>query len=428
MSKFYLFFLFAGIVLFTNSCRHRDSFRETQPVKEYDMRTELSPSRLTIAMWDYSWLYKHYKGGAFEDFNKVTDELLERSFNTVRIDAFPLVIGKMASQNQEVTIPGDPLRNWGSTDKDRKHAIIPELLEFMKITKEKGISVILSSWGLGANEFPDIRNDYTNIKEFWKAWEKVLGILKANDLLDHVVYVDFDQEFPYFSQVAPELNRLGQMNKNGALSATDAMEAAGSVRSDFKKLKWNAAQMKFVRNYMNSTLTHFQQEYPELRFTFSLTSYWEEVRAMNMKTFDVLELHFWLSQSERFQSRSGFGRLKKNRGEHDYKEYMERIEKTMQSVRPMLMKDMHNRLKWAKDWSEEIAAPLVTTEAWGPWWHMDHKDLTWEWLYDWCEEGMQLSSAYELWGTTPWNFSHPYWKNWENVEWYQKVNNGFLEN
>ncbi len=39
------------------------------------MRDNLSPSRLTIAMWDFSWLYCHYKGGAFEDFDKVTDEL-----------------------------------------------------------------------------------------------------------------------------------------------------------------------------------------------------------------------------------------------------------------------------------------------------------------------------------------------------------------
>ncbi|MCK5468235.1 MAG: hypothetical protein KAI99_07000, partial [Cyclobacteriaceae bacterium] len=303
------------------------------------MRSGLIPSRLTIAMWDYSWLYMHYPGGAFDDYNLVTDELLERGFNTVRIDAFPLVIGKLENNEQEVTIAGDPLRNWGASDKDRKHAVVSELLDFMKVTKEKNISVILSSWGLGANEFPDIRKDFAEPKAHWKAWEKVLDILKENDLLSHVVYVDFDQEFPYFSPVAPELNRLGQVNKEENSSALEAMEEAGSVESSFQKLRWNTAQMKFVRNYMNGTLTHFQHKYPELRFTFSITSFWEEVRAMNLKTFDVLELHFWMTQSERFLSRSGFGGLKKDRGDHDYKDYMGRIEKTMQSVRPMLMKD-----------------------------------------------------------------------------------------
>ena len=154
--------------------------------------------------------------------------------------------------------------------------------------------------------------------------------------------------------------------------------------------------MKFVRNYLVSTLAHFQRKYPELRFTFSFTTFWNEIRTMNIKHFDVLELHFWLTQSERFQTRSGFDRLKKDRGDQDYKDYMDRLEKTMQSSRPMLLKDMHNRLAWAKEWSEEIGAPLTTSEAWGPWWHMDHSDLTWEWLYDWCEDGMKLSSEYEL--------------------------------
>jgi hypothetical protein len=392
----------------------------------YDMRSDLNPSRLTIAMWDYSWLNQHYKGGFFENYDKVTDELLERGFNTVRIDAFPLVIGKLENNQQEITVPGDSLRNWGASDKDRKHAVVSELLDFMKVTKEKNIAVILSSWGLGAVEFPNIRKDYADMKVQWKAWEKVLDILKENDLLSHVVYVDFDQEFPYFSPVAPELNRLGSKKKEETTSALDAMEAAGSVRNSFEKLKWNTAQMKFVREYFNHTLTHFQQKYPELRFTFSLTSYWEEVRAMNLKSFDVLELHFWMTQSKRFGSRTGFGGIKKDRGNHNYKDYMDRLEKTMQSVRPMLMKDMHNRLAWAKEWSEEIGAPLTTTEAWGPWWHMDHKDLNWEWLYDWCEEGMQLSSEYQLWGTTPWNYSHPYWENWTNVEWYKKVNGKFV--
>lgn len=416
-------------LLLLNGCatKHSEIKKENQFVN-YDMRSELSPSRLTIAMWDFSWLNQHYKGGFFEDYNKVIDELIERGFNTVRIDAFPLVIGKMDNNDQEITISAAPLENWGATDRDRKHAVINELLDFMKIAKEKNISVILSSWSLGGViEFPNLKEDYANPKEIWKAWEKVLDILKKEDLLSHVVYVDFDQEFPFFSPVAPELNRLGQVNKEELSSASAAMDAAGSINNNFDKLNWNPEQMRFVRAYLNNTLIHFQNRYPELRFTFSFTSYWKEVRAMQIKNFDVLELHFWMTQSERFSSRSGFDGMKKDRGDHDYKDYMDRISKTMQSVRPMLLKDMHNRLAWAKEWSEEIGAPLTTTEAWGPWWHMDHKDLTWEWLYDWCEEGMKLSSEYELWGTTPWNYSHPYWNNWENVEWYKKVNTNFLQ-
>ena len=414
--------------VFLSACSPNQSESDSvKQVPDYDMRNGLSPSRLTIAMWDFSWLYQHYKGGHFEDFSKVCDELVERGFNTVRIDAFPLIIGKLESDSQEVTIEGNPLRNWGASDRDRKHDVPGELLEFMEITKEKDIRVILSSWGQGAKEFPDILKDYAHTEEFWKAWEKVLDMLKERDLLSHVVYVDFDQEFPFFSPVAAELNRLGKVQKEESASTVAAMEAAGNPGAVFDRLQWNTEQMTFVRDYMNSTLNHFQWKYPGLRFTFSITAYWKEVRALNIKSFDVLELHFWLNQSERFTTRSGFPGLTKDRGDHDYSDYMDRLEKTMLSSRPMLLKDMHNRLAWAKEWSEEIAAPLTTTEAWGPWWHMDHEDLTWEWLYDWCEDGMDLASEYKLWGTTPWNYSHPYWENWANVEWYRKVNKRFLD-
>lgn len=392
----------------------------------YDMRNDLSPQRLTIAMWDFSWLFMHYPGGAFEDYDKVTNELLERGFNTIRIDAFPLIIGKLDSLNQQITIQGDPLRNWGASDKDRLHSPVNELIKLLEITKAKKINVILSSWGNGCKEFPDILKDYADRKVFWSAWERILDILKEKNLLDQIVYVDFDQEFPFFSPFLAEINRLGVIQKENKTSSAGAMEDAGKTRSGYDRLAWNPAQMDFVHELLSSTLNHFQKKYPGSRFTFSLTAFFEEVRALKLNLFDVLELHIWMSASPRFGARSQFDATIKDRGIHDYSDYMDRINQTMKSVRPMLMKDMHNRLSLAKEWSEEIGAPLVTTESWGPWWHMDHKDLDWKWLYDWCEECMGLASDYGLWGATPWNYSHPYWANWENIQWYQKVNNGFL--
>ena len=55
----------------------------------------------------------------------------------------------------------------------------------------------------------------------------------------------------------------------------------------------------------------------------------------------------------------------------------------LDTMGPMLAQEMRNKLAFAQSWSEEIAAPVVTTEAWGPWWHMDHPDLDWGWLRAW---------------------------------------------
>lgn len=428
MTKNQLVIMILLLSQFMPSCKEsgQDKHYADRNSLGYDMRNDLAPNRLTIAMWDFSWMFMHYPGGAFEDFDKATDELLERGFNTIRIDAFPLIIGKLDSLNQIVTIPGNPLFNWGQSDKDRLHSPVQELISFMEVTKSKNIKVILSTWGNGCIEFPDILKDYTDRKVFWNAWERTLDILKEKDLLGHVVYVDFDQEFPFFSPFQYEINRLGLIKEKNSTSSSGAMEDAGKSRSGYNEFAWNPDQMEFVRDLMSSTLNHFQKKYPGLRFTFSLTAFWEEVRAMKLNLFDVLELHIWMSSSPRFGTRSQFDATVKDRGDHDYSDYMSRIDQTMKSVRPMLLKDMHNRLTFAKEWSEEIGAPLTTTESWGPWWHMDHKDLDWKWLYDWCEQCMGLASDYGLWGATPWNYSHPYWANWKNIEWYKKVNSGFL--
>jgi hypothetical protein len=105
----------------------------------------------------------HYPGGAFEDFDKAADEMLKRNFNTVRIDAFPLVIYMQDSIKKPLTIKGNKYQTWGPTDKDREHDFIQELLSFMKTTREKNINVILSTWGQSCLEFSKFRT--TDLKK-----------------------------------------------------------------------------------------------------------------------------------------------------------------------------------------------------------------------------------------------------------------------
>lgn len=391
-----------------------------------DMRDGLKPPRVTNAMWDFSWLTQHYPGGAFPDFGKAADELVARGFNTVRIDAFPLVIGALKSDDETITIPGNPLANWGWSVQDRPHAIVPELVEFMSAMKQRGISVILSSWGKDCKEYPDRKLALAKDRDgFRKCWERVLDILGSQDLLDQVLYVDLDQEFPFFSPFKDELNELAKQPSD-ARSVEAAMEEAGQFEQGLTRMAWKPAQMEYVRKLFSEMLPHFQSRYPRQRFTYSLTSFFKEVRAMGLQLFDVLELHLWI-HSPRFDNRTGFNTLTKDRGERDYKDYAGRIAAALDTVGPMLAREMDNKCAFAQSWSEELAAPVVTTEAWGPWWHMDHPDLDWGWLRDWCEQCMTLAAAHKFWGVTPWNYSHPYWKNWSDVAWYRKVNSRFLQ-
>jgi len=416
------------ITLFLSSYAQDINKNSTQKLKTaYDLRNDLNPKRLTIAMWDYSYLKMHYKGGAFEDYNKVTNELIERGFNAVRIDAFPLIIGSLKNPKEQITFKGNQWDTWGPTDIDRKHEILGELIDFMKITKEKKISVILSTWNESCIEYPDIRKNFKDQTKYLAAWSKVIDTLDKCQLLDHVVYIDLDQEFPYFSPFMDAIDSLGKIKDAEKIKMPENKRIIGYNDRNSDEFRWNRKQIDYTYNLMDSCLELFHIKYPKLRFTYSISEFWEEFRYMDLTSFDVLELHIWLTQSKRFMTRTQFDAQKKYRGEEDYTDYNRRLKETMESIKPMLIKDMHNKLQYANAWADEIAVPLVTTEAWGPWWQMDSKTLDWDYLYEWCELGVQLSAEYGFWGTTPWNYSHPYWKNWSNIGWYKKVNNGFLK-
>lgn len=388
-------------------------------VPSFDITEHLNPRRLTIAMWDFSWLNAHYLGGSFEDFDQVTDELLERGFNTVRIEAFPWVIGQLSNVEEQTTVPGDPLSTWGHCDKDRTHAVAQELAEFMALTKQKGIYVILSTWGRTHLEYPD-----KDPEAFILVWEKTMAFLAERDLLSHVLYIDLDQEFPFFSAYRPKLDKLGgKVTTSGDL--VDAMEDAGQQAAT-KGLSWNQAQLDFVSQLMNNATKHFQQLYPDQRFAFSLTGFWDECRSLHLKCFDVLELHFWMG--DRFMRRSGWLELAKDRSEQPFATFEKRTQQTLSAIRPMLLAEMHQKLRKAVAWSDELCVPLTTTEGWGPWWHLEHPDLSWDWMREWCLECNALAAQYGMWGSTPWNFSHPYWENWRDVDWYREVNHTFMNN
>ena len=240
-----------------------------------------------------------------------------------------------------------------------------------------------------------------------------------------ILYVDLDQEFPYFSAYGPELKNIRTGNGSTAKHDTkSAMEEASQFEQGLTRMAWSPAQLEYVRGLFSEMIPYFQSHYPQLRFTYSLTSFFTEIRSLGLHLFDVPELHLWI-HSPRFDNRTGFDSLKKDRGERSYKDYGKRVGETLASVRPMLFKEMVNRVKFASEWADEIAAPLTVTEAWGPWWH-GCPDLDWAWLRDWCEQSMQLAGEYGFWGATPWNYSHPYWKNWSDVAWYRRLNQRFL--
>jgi hypothetical protein len=77
-----------------------------------------SGQRFSVAMWEYSWLVQRSgRQSEYADWDKVLDELQERGYDCIRIDAFPHCIASGPDGKTVDEITFLPIANnfmWGN--------------------------------------------------------------------------------------------------------------------------------------------------------------------------------------------------------------------------------------------------------------------------------------------------------------------------
>ena len=96
---------------------------------------------VAITMWDFSWLERRWAGAGYEDWDKALDELVERGYNAVRIDAYPHLL---SSDPQRVwrLKPQWAIHDWGACGLVDVQ-IQPNLNIFLAKCRDRGIGVEL---------------------------------------------------------------------------------------------------------------------------------------------------------------------------------------------------------------------------------------------------------------------------------------------
>jgi hypothetical protein len=100
-----------------------------------------SGKRFAVTMWEYSWMVQREgKQAEYQDWDKVLDELVERGYDCIRIDAFPHVIAKDKENRVNESVTFLPIKDnfmWGNhqnvTVNPRK-----DLISFMKKNRRIG--------------------------------------------------------------------------------------------------------------------------------------------------------------------------------------------------------------------------------------------------------------------------------------------------
>lgn len=144
-----------------------------------------------VAMWDFS-SDRRWPAAGYEDWDQAFDELVERCYDAVRIEAYPHLIA--ADPNRSWLL--EPV--WDAHDRGAPTLVrvqpAPDLHALIAKCRDRGVKVALSTWF--REDEDNIRLKSTGPQAMADVWNATLGGIERAGLMDAVLYVDLCNEAP----------------------------------------------------------------------------------------------------------------------------------------------------------------------------------------------------------------------------------------
>lgn len=404
----------AGVALGATS-----SFAATQPSgSATGVRRREEP--VAIAMWDFSWLLRHYPGGEFEDWDAVLDGLVQRGYNAVRIDAFPLLVAPDA-EGRVVESFAFPKADWKPAMWGNQYSttIQPRkaLKEFIPRCLDRGLLLALSTWfdGPGAGQV-------AGVDGLVRLWDATLTFLKENDLLHQIYYVDLLNEYPLFNGFSWIRDQMDQ----GIGQRKEKAQAGGVHEWKEKAGDYNSpASRAFYTQFANEAITRLSAKWPELDFLFSLTdNSGADWRVMLPTQIAAADRHAWFVLNPLLPKDTGYWTNIHTLANNDaaFPKVQETLLKNWATHKPELIAWMDQEMAETARLARQYAKPVGNTEGWGIVNWLDHPALTWEIIQEAGEICARLGRKHGYRFNCTSNFTHPQFRRlWADVAWHRRV-------
>ncbi len=357
------------------------------------MKTPIFPKPFAITMWDFSWLERRWPGAGYEDWDLSLDELAERGYDSVRIDAYPHLIA--ADPKREWSLqPAWNTQDWGAPARV-KVSPMPALIEFIEKCAERKIKVGLSTWF--RQDEDNMRMRIVTPEQHGAAWLATLNHIEKAGLMDAILYVDLCNEWTH-SSWAPVFNN----------------------RPPYGSGDWNSPASL---DWMRRAIAVVRGCYPEMPLTFSTNTHPHRYAEVSVEFLDFLEPHLWMASANTgdFYKRVGYRyELFDPKG---YENLTQHGEPTYRANEQHWLGLLEKVILTTAAASEKADKMLVTTEAWSV---VDYKDwpgLDWGWVKEGCEFGVKTALSTGRWrGMCTSNFCGPQFCGmWREVAWHQKL-------
>ena len=398
------------------------------------MRLNEIKKPLAITMWDSSWLRRRYAGGGFESFDDALDELVERGYNAVRIDAFPHMIANTPEgTNSERFL--DPtgvshqrygFAQWGSP---WTVYVYPkrDIVDFIKKCEQRNVYVILSTW---LKPTIEPRNEWIEgPRDLVRVWDETLQFLGDNDCLNNVIAVDVQNEFPYGGCNMWLFNQMERLKY-------DTVNKTGTVR-----------QTEFYRDYFNTVIKELRKKWSDIPVCTSCThNFFKEDKNMDYSEFDWIDVHTWAvceelekfgSVSDAYKSISEFGDasrlytyegnfystgLKRIPGDINFEKYNLIIQEAWLKNRNFFEEWLEEKISFVAEMGKKYGIPYGCTEGWGTVCWAEHPLLTWDLIKDAGMIAAKLGRKHGYSFNCQSNFCAPQFITlWRDVDYHREI-------
>ena len=344
-----------------------------------------------ITMWDFSWLERRWPGAGYENWDEALSGLVERGYDTVRIDAYPHLVHADPTKTWALP-PRWTTQVWGAPALVHVQ-VVPQLTDFIAAASRHGVAVALSTWF--RRDVDDTRMRIARPADVADAWISTLRVIEDAGLLDTIVYVDLTNEFP-LPPWAPWF--YGSDQGAGHLVAEPAMTA-----------------------WMSESADRVRAAYPDLDVTYSFAESIQTLREADVSRLDLLEPHLWMAGVSDYYDRVGYDFEPFD--PIGYDNLVTRGRRVYEGDQARYDEAIFSEIDRAADWSRATGKPLVTTECWSI---VDYKDwpgLDWDWVQDLNERALVRAAATGRWvGLATSNFCGPQFVGmWRDVAYHQRL-------
>ena len=373
---------------------------------------------LAIAMWDYSWILRHHRYGEYENWDKVLEELAERGYNAIRMDAMPQFI--VSSSDGSITEEFRSVRNeWVPAMCGNEYTMSfrprEAILEFLPKCKKYNIQVGLASWFL--NHRTERKDIFLEQGGLYRAWDETLTFLNDHQMLDNVIYVDVLNEYPHwhgYDWLKQELNIRADMEQfkldNPDANLPDLDATSTGV---------NPLQKAFFNQFANDILSKLKQKYPALDF-FASTDSGTSEKDLDLTNFAALDYHIWFSH---WGNIPGMSDIRTRYQGNDYRASLKELKTFWTESKEKLVGWMNGRLRDISLEAEKYGIVCGNTEGWGPIFWIDHPELDWSYVKESGEVCIELLQSYPRFKfICTSNFTHPQFRGmWEDIKWHKEM-------